>query len=143
MSKDTERNEFDEYRAALQSRVVKLSRPVPAHGRTFSEITIREPTLEDLERTELTGLQNPAVILRQVLASCAGLPPSSVKRLPVRDVLACNEALADMGFTVSELYGLLGVANPATPSASDESSTSSGESTSSPVSTASAGGPTG
>lgn len=114
MSQDE--NPFDAYRAQLPRKVVKLSRPLPAHGRMVSELTIVEPTLEDLERTELEGLKNPAQLLRVVLASCAGIPPSSAQKLAIRDVNKCQEALAELGFSVSDLYALLGVTQPTTSS---------------------------
>jgi hypothetical protein len=123
---------LDQYRARLPRKVVKLRRPIPAHEGEVSELTIREPTMEDLERTELTGLLQPMQVLRVVLASCANVPPSSIGSLSVADVLKCQEALSEMGFTVSDIYQLVGISMPITSGAS-----------ASPASGGSSSGPTG
>lgn len=117
MSEDDQIGNVDAFRARLQRRTVKLKRPVPAHGGDVSELTIREPVAEDLDRTELVGLASPTQILRSVLAACAGVPPSTIGALSIPDLLSCQEALSDLGFTVSDVYALLGIAAPGRTSA--------------------------
>lgn len=110
MSEET--TEFDAYKAKLPRKTVPLSRPIPAHGGMVSTLTIVEPLMENLEGTEIAGLQSPALVLRQVISQCAGIPPSSVRLLGIRDVVKCQEALAELGFTVSDLYQLVGIIPP-------------------------------
>ena len=90
------------------SATVKLSRPIQAHGEEVSEITLREPTADDVMQIgspqllvpsadgESAGVEIRAKVIGQYITRLASIPPSSVKALPIVDFMQCQQVI--MGF---------------------------------------------
>ena len=86
-------------------RAVTLERPIQVDGNDCSEVTIREPGPKDMELAD-EGTGDVAKANR-LLASCAGIPLSSVHQMKMADWARCHEALAELqgaglGFTKPE-----------------------------------------
>lgn len=90
------------------SVTIKLSRPVKAHDEELAEITLREPTAEDVMQIgspqllvpsadgESAGVEIRAKIIGQYVTRLASIPPSSVKAMSLADFMQCQQAV--MGF---------------------------------------------
>lgn len=83
--------------------VVRLSRPLQAIDRTFTELTLREPTGEDLEAAgyPLTfdgsgGGKVDVAAMSVLIGVIAGVPKDSVRKMPIGDWSACMRTV--MGF---------------------------------------------
>lgn len=87
---------------------VKLSKPITAHGDQVSELTLRQPTVEDLMELGSPTLLvpsadgsgvgvdvRPAVVARYV-SRLAAIPMGSVKALSMADFQQCTGVV--MGF---------------------------------------------
>lgn len=77
------------------SITVPLSKPIEAHGETITEITLRAPTIGDMEDLGIgaAGIKSFKELVA-VVAELGAVPPSSVRKLEMRDVAPLNEALA-------------------------------------------------
>lgn len=98
--------------ANTRSVVVTLRRAIPVSGENTLTLRIREPLLDDLLSIPAEAFTKPMSILAHVLATCAGVPPSSVRLLGAPDLVACAEALAGLGFIPTDAYALLGSEQP-------------------------------
>lgn len=89
------------------SVTIKLSKPITAHAEEVSEITLREPTTEDiidiglphliiLGNDESTGVEVRQKVVAKYISKLAGIPMSSVRSLAPKDFSACTAAV--MGF---------------------------------------------
>ena len=81
-----------------ESKTIKLSQPITAHGEMLTQLVLREPTAKDIEATDKAAIDAPTKKANHLLAAVAGIPYSSVLLLRLRDWNACMEALAEMGF---------------------------------------------
>lgn len=84
------------------SVTVKLSRPITAHGEEVSEITLREPTAEDVMQVgspqllipsadgESVGIEIRGKVIGQYISRLGAIPMSSVKALPIGDFTRCQ-----------------------------------------------------
>jgi Phage tail assembly chaperone proteins, E, or 41 or 14 len=73
----------------------KLMKPITAHGQTYSELTFREPTAEDIERVGLPctikvgveefEIKHDAKAWLAMMSNLATVPPSSIRQLDPRD----------------------------------------------------------
>lgn len=87
--------------------IVPLSKPIKAHDEELSQLTLREPTTEEVmeegypflvvtSKTGDSGVElRPKVVARYVM-KLSGIPLSSVKQLSVPDLQRCQVAV--MGF---------------------------------------------
>nr|DAH13455.1 MAG TPA: tail assembly chaperone [Caudoviricetes sp.] len=92
---------------------VKLSKPVPSEGTEISTLQIREPIGEDIAAcgypfriylssdTDVDAKKEQeakidTVVLTKLAAKLANVPPSTIKRLPVKDYQKVVDAV--MGF---------------------------------------------
>lgn len=87
--------------------VIKLSKPIEAHGEQVSELTLREPTTEDVianghpfliiqSEDDGTAVEIRAKSIARYISLLAGIPMSSVKELALSDFSKCQGAV--MGF---------------------------------------------
>ena len=87
--------------------IVKLTKPVTSYGEEISEITLREPTTEDIIEMGLPTLivitddDKPAVEIRQkviakYISKLGSVPIATVKSLAPADFSSCSSAV--MGF---------------------------------------------
>ena len=79
---------------------IKLSRPIEAHGETLHELELGEIDLGALDNVNLVITQDGSIRinlgdLHRLIAGMAGIPPSSARRILVRDALAVKEKLSD------------------------------------------------
>lgn len=90
--------------------VVPLSKPIEAHGQTITEITLREPTTEDVMAEGFPTLMVPSAdgktvcvevranVVGRYIARLGAIPPSSVKKLSIADFQRClNEVMSFFG----------------------------------------------
>lgn len=81
--------------------IVKLTKPVQAHGETISELKIREPTGDDVIAAGYPfifvvsanggqGTEMQTKNIQKLISRCAAVPDSTVSALSVRDF---NEAM--------------------------------------------------
>ena len=80
--------------------VIKLSRPIEAHGEQVTELRIDELTVGMLEGIEIRVDQTGAMVwdlgsIARFLSNAAAIPPSAAKRIAVRDLIGAREALQD------------------------------------------------
>ena len=91
----------------MSAAVIKLSEPIQAHGEEVSELTLREPTTEDVIKFGQpflviprdggdTGVEIRMNIIARYVSELAAIPMSSVKKLSRNDFSACQAAV--MGF---------------------------------------------
>ena len=89
------------------SVIVKLTKPITAHAEEVSELTLREPTTEDIIDTGLpmlmivgdgdtTGVEIRQKVVAKYISKLAAIPLSSVRSLSMADYSACSAAV--MGF---------------------------------------------
>lgn len=84
------------------SVTITLKKPLRAHGKDVEEITLREPTGEDITVCGYPliiseGAAQPvAGAISKYIARLGGLPPSSVKPMSADDYNACMGAI--LGF---------------------------------------------
>lgn len=78
--------------ARRQPITVALSVPITAHGETVTSLTLRPPTIEEIESTD-TRTKTPARQTSDWIVLLGGIPRSSVLQLDPADYLACGEAL--------------------------------------------------
>ena len=68
-----------------------LSRPIEAHGETTSELTLRDPESDALDGIDISigpkGLTFDLGAMPRIVAAAAGIPPSSARKIPLRDML--------------------------------------------------------
>ena len=78
---------------------MELSRPIEAHGEQVSELTLRDPDSGALFQLDVTlgsgGLTINLGSISKVIASAAGIPPSSAKQILMRDVFANLQGIMD------------------------------------------------
>lgn len=71
--------------------IVKISDPIEAHGKMLDELELQRPKMKHMKaRDDATG-QIEATI--KVVASLAGVPPSSIEELTPVDFAKVEEAL--------------------------------------------------
>lgn len=82
--------------------VIKLARPITAHGVEVNELTLREPNAGDvMECGYPLAIDGSSVIpqaasISKMISRLAGIPPSSVKQLSMPDYNAAMGAV--LGF---------------------------------------------
>lgn len=78
---------------------VRLSRPIQAHGEEVTELTLREPTIGDLDGVQVTITGDGCTIdlgaVARVAAGMAGVPPSAVRAISIRDLPALARPVFD------------------------------------------------
>jgi hypothetical protein len=81
--------------------IVKLTKPITAHGETVDEITLREPTVEEVmeegypfllvqARSGDHGVEIRLKVIARYVMRLAGIPMSSVKQLSLSDLKRCQ-----------------------------------------------------
>lgn len=86
------------------SIVIPLKKPIKAHGKELAELTLREPTTEDLMQigspiliipsaSGEAGMEVRPKVIGAYITALAQIPPSSVKDLHPADFMACQEKL--------------------------------------------------
>jgi hypothetical protein len=90
------------------STIVKLSKPIQAHGKEIDQLDLREPTTKDvmeIGNPQLliptadgagVGIEVRAKLIGQYIVRLAGVPLTSVHALPYKDFAKCQGAI--MGF---------------------------------------------
>ena len=90
------------------SVTVPLSKPIKAHGDEVAELTLREPTTEDVIELGLptliipgadgqsTGVEIRQPVVARYVSRLAAIPMGSVKALSLKDFSLCTAAV--MGF---------------------------------------------
>ena len=90
------------------SATIKLSKPITAHGEEVSEITLREPTADDVMQIgspsllipsadgESVGIEIRAKVIGQYIMRLASIPLPSVKAMSFSDFNRCQGVV--MGF---------------------------------------------
>ncbi len=86
--------------------IIKLSKPIEAHGATVSELELRQPTVEEVGEIGypfliLSGDNGGAIELRPKIimkyaSKLAGIPPSALKAISLGDLSELQTAV--MGF---------------------------------------------
>ncbi|MBN9430814.1 MAG: phage tail assembly protein [Bosea sp.] len=91
--------------AADDKARVSLSRPIEAHGEPLTELVFREPTGGDIARCGNPVIWNPATQsiddvrfdeakMNKMIATLAGVPLSTVEKLPAHDWSVCAWTVA-------------------------------------------------
>lgn len=81
---------------------IQLSKPITAHGAEVSELTLREPNSDDVDRCgypmaiDGSSVTPQAASISRLIARLSGIPPSSVKQLSMPDYNAAMGAV--LGF---------------------------------------------
>lgn len=90
------------------STVITLSKPITAHGEEIAEITLREPTSEDVMQIglptllipssdgESVGVEVRTKVIGQYISRLGAIPMPSVKALTLADFTRCQGVV--MGF---------------------------------------------
>ena len=90
------------------SALVKLSKPIQAHGEEIAEITLREPTTGDVMEIglptllipgsdgESVGVEVRTKVIGQYISRLGAIPMPSVKALALADFTRCQGVV--MGF---------------------------------------------
>lgn len=111
-----------------ETRTVSLSRPIQAHGNTVHELTLKEPTLGDLEGVEpfhiRAGDGGTTLIPRvgefpAVISRLANIPLSSAKSISVADLMSIGGVIADF-FGIAPQIGTKPLQKSPMDTASDE-----------------------
>lgn len=79
---------------------IPLSRPIEANGETLNEITLKEVDLGSLEGVNLViddagNLRLNLGDLHRLVAAMAQIPPSSARKILIRDAFAAKDAIGD------------------------------------------------
>ncbi|MEM7047826.1 MAG: phage tail assembly protein [Pseudomonadota bacterium] len=81
---------------------IKLRTPIEANGKEHDTLTLREPTLGDLQGLTLFAISQTEGVtprlgdIAKLIGRLADIPESSSKKIPLRDLLRAGEEL--MGF---------------------------------------------
>ena len=77
------------------SITVPLKKPIQAHGETITEVTLRAPTLGDMEELGIgaAGIKNFKEFVAAV-SRLGDIPPTSVRSILLSDFKALNDAIA-------------------------------------------------
>lgn len=81
------------------SETIHLTKPITAHGAEVSELTLKEPTTDDIIACGYPLMIADGAVLPQAgpvakyIARLGGVPPSSVKQLSPADFNACMTAI--------------------------------------------------
>ena len=70
-----------------------LRAPLDADGRAVAEVSLREPTVADLERADEAGSRGHAKMIH-LLADLAGLAPSDIRALSAADYKDMSDTVA-------------------------------------------------
>lgn len=73
-----------------QKTTIQLSRPILAHGETVETLEMQEPIGRDLMAT--SG-HDKSEFNQRLIASCCGVPPSSIFEMAGRDVIKLQVAM--------------------------------------------------
>lgn len=86
-----------------QSKVIKLSKPIFEGDIEHTELTLREPTIEDIskigypflmiETDNGTAIQVQVNIILKYASKLGGVPPSCIKTLKISDLSAIQTAV--------------------------------------------------
>ena len=85
---------------------IPLSRPIEAHGEIVNEIQLAQVDLGALEGIDLVVTEQGSIRinlgdLHKLIAQMANIPPSSAKRLLIKDMVTAKAAIADFfGFSL-------------------------------------------
>lgn len=82
-----------------QNPTIPLSRPIQAHGETLNELTLSEIELGSLDGINLVVDDSGSLRLNlgdiyRLLSAMANIPPSSAKKILVKDALAARDTIA-------------------------------------------------
>lgn len=80
-----------------ESITVKLRRPIQAHGKTVTELVVKEPSPRDLQAMD--RVQGEVSKINALLAEVCQVPISSIYQLRMRDYEPLIDALYKLGFT--------------------------------------------
>ena len=69
---------------------VKLSDPIQAHGETVGEIEIKKPLAREVIKH---GFPTTPALAAKFISDLAGIPPSSVESMSIKDFSACVEVI--------------------------------------------------
>ncbi|MEX2630031.1 MAG: phage tail assembly protein [Tistlia sp.] len=81
----------------MAGTTVKLTYPIEAHGKTLTELVLRRPTLGTLKHLKLSDNMTAELSgddLISIVASLAGIPPSSAEQIDVDDLEEVGKAVA-------------------------------------------------
>ncbi len=82
-----------------QPVTVRLSRPIQAHGEEVTELTLREPTIGDLDGVQVTVSGDGCTVdlgaVARIAAGMAGVPPSAARTISIRDLPALTGPVFD------------------------------------------------
>jgi hypothetical protein len=88
--------------------IVKLSKPIEAHGASVAELDLREPTVEEVGEIGYPfllvpgdnggGMELRPKIIMRYASKLAGVPPSSLKGVTIGDLGAIQSVV--MGFFI-------------------------------------------
>ena len=71
---------------------MELSRPIQAHGEELSTLTLRDPDSGALDGVFVTlgpgGMKIDVGAMVKLVAAAADIPPSSARKIPMRDLFA-------------------------------------------------------
>ena len=78
---------------------MELSRPIEAHGEEVRTLILRDPDSGALDGVEVTlgpgGLKLDLGALVKVIGVAASIPPSSARKIPMRDLFAHFAGIMD------------------------------------------------
>lgn len=81
----------------MPDKTITLNKPITAHGKDISELTLREPSTEDVMEIGYpylvivrdgsdTGVELRPKIIINYIAKLTGIPPSSAKKLSLSEL---------------------------------------------------------
>jgi hypothetical protein len=96
----------------MPDKTITLNKPITAHGKDVSELTLREPNTEDLMEIGYpylvimregadTGIELRPKVIVNYIAKLSGIPPSSAKKLSLGDLNTLQQEV--MGFFGEEI----------------------------------------
>lgn len=88
----------------MSAQFFKLSKPITAHGKEITELTLREPTGDDVEKLGFPYVVTPksngettveirANIIYQYISRLAGIPKESAKQVSLGDLSSLSGSI--------------------------------------------------
>ena len=79
-----------------ETKTIKLTKPIQAHGETIDEMVVKRPTGKDLFDLDAMDTTKPSFKdMVRVVQVCQKIPLSSVKEMDGGDVMAVAKVLYD------------------------------------------------
>ena len=84
---------------------MKLKTPIVVDGKTISEVTLTEPTFDDIAEigvpADVSSTQEKLALMKKYIVRCSGLPEEVIGKVKASDAMKLLEKVTDF-FTEQE-----------------------------------------